>query len=443
MIDTVPEFCANINKEEYRSLGFVSTPYEIVDFIIHLAGPCKDSCSVLDPACGDARFLKQFALAYGKNHRFVGIDINLQALNCIKFDRNIKINLINTDFLLWDTSERFDIIIGNPPYGIIGDASHYPIYTLKNFKKEYKKRFVTWSGKYNVYGAFIEKAINLLKQNGRLVFIVPTTWLILDDFKYLRKFLAKHGLIEVFYVGKVFPKINVSAVVLKFTKGQKGLKLYNLANNNCFPVEVKLNHLLPSCSISKSEYEGELIRFDSPEWIIFERSGIPLGSLFNIHFAARSPEYRKSGLLSNVPQKGYVPVLTGRNLKAGKIDYDNCFSGWWIPKKKVATLRHFYSFPHLVVGHTKGTKLVCAIDWKCYPWREEYHLVPHTDVKIDLQKLEIYLNSEQIQEYLQNVYQDFTPHLTRTMLQLVPVPKQIVKFDSYNLFTIGEKNGKH
>jgi hypothetical protein len=37
--------------------------------------------------------------------------------------------------------------------------------------------------------------------------------------------------------------------------------------------------------------------------------------------------------------------------------------------------------------------------------------------------LERYLNSEQIQEYLQSLYRDLVPHLTKTMLARVPIPE--------------------
>jgi adenine-specific DNA-methyltransferase len=97
------------------------------------------------------------------------------------------------DFLLWEPGEAFDLILGNPPYGIVGEASKYPIHVLKEVKGLYKKTFSTWRGKYNLYGAFIEKSIHLLKPGGVLVFVIPATWLVLDDFSLLRAFLAKEG----------------------------------------------------------------------------------------------------------------------------------------------------------------------------------------------------------------------------------------------------------
>jgi adenine-specific DNA-methyltransferase len=81
----------------------------------------------------------------------------------------------------------------------------------------------------------------------------------------------------------------------------------------------------------------------------------------------------------------------------------------------------FMPFPHLVVAHTKGARVVCAIDARCYPWREEFHLIPKS-AGVDLQGVMAWLNSAPVQRYVQSLYRDFVPHLTLRMLERVPVP---------------------
>lgn len=87
-----------------------------------------------------------------------------------------------------------------------------------------------------------------------------------------------------------------------------------------------------------------------------------------------------------------------------------------------------YGFPHIVVGHTKGIKVVAALDERCYPWREEFHLVPKVG-DLDLQAIVWYLNSEPVQTYVRTLYRDFVPHLTLTMLKRVPIPYDLVSCD--------------
>jgi adenine-specific DNA-methyltransferase len=411
-----------------RSIGHVPTPFEIVQRMVELAAPRANPSAVLEPACGDGRFLRCFGETFGFHHKLIGVEINpchplpslgepkgggknCNAISDVGGSGGGIVQVIQADFLLWEPNEKFDIVIGNPPYGIVGDESHYPLHVLRERKAEYKRRICTWRGKYNLYGAFIERSVRLLKSGGRLVFIVPTTWLVLDDFVLLRRFLAQRGGLEVFYVGRVFPKVNVSCVILRFTLGGRGLWLYDWTG--CLGESKLVLH--------KESYDGGLIRFETPEWLAFEQSGIPLGTLFQIHFAARSPEFRRSGLVVSSPCEGYVPVLTGRNLKSGWIDYERCHSGWWMRREDAVRLRKFYGEPHLVVGHTKGARLVCAVDWRCYPWREEYHLIPRAGVQVDLKAVECYLNSERVQAYLQSLYRDLVPHLTKTMLAKVPL----------------------
>ena len=397
---TVKEFLGSVSD---RALGVVYTPPKVVDFMVSLVEPCKDRLRVLEPACADAPFLRAFSDRYGSHHEFVGVEIDSDRLSKARGCFS-NADFLETDFLLWDSDVKFDVVIGNPPYGIIGDASHYPIHVLKDRKSLYRQRSQTWRGKYNIYGLFIERAVELLEDGGQLVFVVPASWLVLDDFVLLRKYLADRGRLSVYYLGKVFPKRNVSVVVLKFEKCGRGLLLYNV------------NRLV----WQDDNYDGGMIRFENPKYSSLEREYVSVGELFEIRFAARSTEISRHAKVSKEPKSGYVPVLTGRNLGVGCVDYETCYSGYWFPHDSVAELREFYSFPHLVVAHTKGTRVVAAVDDKCYPWREEFHLVPKVD-GLGLHMIADALNRSVVQQYCRYLYLDFVPHLTRSMLERVPL----------------------
>jgi adenine-specific DNA-methyltransferase len=115
-------------------------------------------------------------------------------------------------------------------------------------------------------------------------------------------------------------------------------------------------------------------------------------------------------------------VLTGRNLKPGWVDYEKNHSGLWMPKERAKELRDFYATPHLVVAHTKGTKVVAAWDERAYPWREEFHLLPKQGVQLKPLALVRWLNSPVMQKYVKTLYRDFVPHLTLRMLERIPFP---------------------
>lgn len=78
--------------------------------------------------------------------------------------------LHNGDFLLWDDEERFDFVIGNPPYiriERIPDA----------LMKEYRRRYKTMFDRADLYIPFIEHSLEFLGPKGQLGFICADRWM--------------------------------------------------------------------------------------------------------------------------------------------------------------------------------------------------------------------------------------------------------------------------
>lgn len=408
--------------EEWKSFGAVSTPKEIVDLMINLINLDKKmQLDILEPACGFCNFIFGIYTKYPKNN-FFGVEINHEIYGksaCLFKD--LPFNLIEADFLLWHTEKKFDLIIGNPPYGIIGHESHYPIHTDPKKKNLYKTIFNTWFGKYNIYGAFIEKSISLLKSEGKLAFIIPATWMILDEFKKLRIYLSRLGKVKVYYLGKkVFDKVSVSVCILLFEKNKKGAELY-IRNDNGYNFNLVT---------SIANWNGDLLRFENENTKKLELEGVPLAKLFEIKISARSPEIRNLSEIKKKKNKVLLPFLNGRNIKKGFIDRNN-YTKLWIKKNSINKIKPFYTFiPRIVVGHTKGGKIIAALEEEIYPYvGDVYHLIPKIPIsKCDLIGVVNWLNSETIDNLMRTLYKDITPHTTATQLKIIPLPKYLNKY---------------
>lgn len=409
--------------KEWKSYGAVSTPKKIIELMISLTGLKKwENLDIIEPACGFCNFLTAIYSKFPQN-KFWGVEINDEVYRKIKkVFKNNPLKLIKDDFLLWQTNEKFDLVIGNPPYGIIGDKSHYPIHILKKKKAEYKKIFSTWYGKYNIYGAFIEKSVSLLKPDGRLVFIIPATWMILDEFKRLRKFLSCLGKTKVYYLGNnVFKGVSVSVCILVFEKGKKGVELYHQKGKS-FLGFVKMD-----------SWDGSILRFETQFTKNLEKGKSLLSDFFEIKISARSTEVKNFAPALSKSNNNVLPFLNGRNIKRGFIERKN-YVGFWLKKERVDQLKSFYGvLPRIVVGHTKGGKIFSAVESEPYPYvGDVYHLLPKTELSgEELNKMVTWMNSEKMEKYMTSLYKEITPHTTATQLRKIPID---IKVDKGTLF---------
>lgn len=112
-----------------------------------------------------------------------------------------------------ESRSGFDIIIGNPPYV----RPHNIDKETKKYLWEHSKVF---RAKGDIYAAFIEKGINLLKEKGLFAFIVPHTWLSLESFQELRNYILNNCIIRtiIFNPIKVFESAQVETLIFVFEK---------------------------------------------------------------------------------------------------------------------------------------------------------------------------------------------------------------------------------
>ena len=420
-------------KKDY---GIFFTPEWIVDFMVNLIDVTKytdkKEITILEPACGLAQFLvgiRRNQPILSKQVKFSGVEINQDIINylaTVHIGDNIKI--IRADYLLWQPGLSFDLVIGNPPYGIPSLSKHYTIKIDHATKEKYKSLYETWYGKYNVYGAFMEKSIKLLQPEGQLIFIVPPTFMILDEFKKLRTFLSQNGGTAIIYLGpNVFkPEADVSSVVLNFIKSDKftsRLELLEYKDNKIRTIKVN------------PHWQGEVVKFETDYTHSLESiCSYRLDDIYEIRISPRTPEIKHNPHVTRkipLDKNNYLPLLNGRNLKCHKIIYDN-LTGYWIKKSDAKKLRGYFNTPHIVIGHgfRENGKVGAAYDKKCYPWMGDvYHLLQKNDLfagDFDLSFTEIlnYFNSDYVKRYVKEVYREITYHLSITQLKNFPLPTQ-------------------
>ncbi|MDD4438989.1 MAG: TaqI-like C-terminal specificity domain-containing protein [Tissierellia bacterium] len=103
--------------------------------------------------------------------------------------------------------DKFDIVIGNPPYVSIRTKS----FNI-SFKKYYKDNFHLATGQYDLYVLFMERVQPMLNKHGILNFIIPTRFLSNETFEQARLFLYKNCRVKLYLNAEMpFEAANVEA----------------------------------------------------------------------------------------------------------------------------------------------------------------------------------------------------------------------------------------
>lgn len=257
-----------ISTELRKQLGQYATPADIVRYIFKSLeySPSADILSkkLIDPACGSGAFLVEAVRIYLNALKkagtpmykwypmvvsaIYGLDIDATACFFARLNlamllapavlefvsRNDVAKLKPLSVYCADTLQlfvsgeegislfydrrnqslkrRFDIVVGNPPF-----------FKIKNLKDCLKTAFAeSIYGHPNAYGVFLHAGIEMLRDNGRLGFIVPRSMLSGLYFKNLRAFIEKNtSLREIVYLAdrrRVFDNVLHGTMILSLER---------------------------------------------------------------------------------------------------------------------------------------------------------------------------------------------------------------------------------
>lgn len=232
------KICELANAERLNTAAYYTDQEVCFSAIAPLPNINSDEIRILEPSVGVGNFLHQIVKKYqGKKLIIDCVDINLDSIKLCKLlvsryldNDNVTFNFYHEDFLLWETKNNYDVIVGNPPYMKIKDNELLKVY----------RRGLTNQTTSNIFSFFIEKCSALGKN---ISLIIPKSLLNAPEYIKTRDLLEQHTLVHINdYNEKAFDvKIETVSVTFSTIKPKKDhiTTVYSYLNKQFICLEQK------------------------------------------------------------------------------------------------------------------------------------------------------------------------------------------------------------
>jgi len=213
----------SITIEEKKQTGSHYTPEVLANFVAKALSIVskKKSPKILDPACGDGELLFSIKQYY-PSAQLYGFDLNIEATELTKQRTDSIVSQV--DFLshvienyssgLFESNEKFDMVIANPPYirtQVLGAERAQEISNSFNLE-----------GRIDIYYAFLEGIHRVLKNDGYAGIIVSNRFMSTRSGSVVRKRITENfDIVHVWDFGdtRLFEAAVLPAVLLLKKKG--------------------------------------------------------------------------------------------------------------------------------------------------------------------------------------------------------------------------------
>lgn len=217
------------NVANRKATGSYYTPSKAVKKLCEVTFKTKENKTVLDPCCGSGNFLLNLPVDFQFENVYGG-DTDILAVKITRINMYLKYGITDKemlydhikvqDFLFSDSKEKYDYIIGNPPW-----AFEFSQTTKETLKKLYR---CTKNNNIESYDIITEKAIQSLKKGGRLAFLLPEAILNVKSHYAIREIICSTTSIEYLeYLGDIFTGVQCPSIILILKNSPKSLNCNN------------------------------------------------------------------------------------------------------------------------------------------------------------------------------------------------------------------------
>jgi tRNA1(Val) A37 N6-methylase TrmN6 len=171
----------SLSKKDKKDNGiFFTPPSTIAENITMISDYIQDGIDILEPSCGSGEYITQLNEIY-PNSKIKGVEYNQVIYEKIKhLNETDNITIHNADFLEYNDNQKYDLIIGNPPYFVM---------KKNDLGEKYHDYF---DGRPNIFIPFIIKCLGMLNPEGILSFVLPKNFINSLYYDKTRKYINEN-----------------------------------------------------------------------------------------------------------------------------------------------------------------------------------------------------------------------------------------------------------
>lgn len=395
--------------ESLRSLGEKSiygaffTPQKILQDL-----KIEKNLTVCDPCSGTGSILLK---VISKNHNPENIflrDIDLLALNIARvnfaiFFRSVEkiVNIEKSNVLENNEDNKFDVVISNPPFG------------AKLSYNEKKALLI----KYDVlktsetFSIALFNSLKSLNSNGRLIFILPESFLYVKTHYNIRKYIFQnYSSIEIKYFGKAFKGV-MSGIVRICVKKSGSKKV--IIKKNDESLELKAQMLI------KNEFRPPFVKTQN-EISILEK-------IFNTHaFYLKGKAQFGLGIVTGNNRKhlktnkndGMEAIFTGKELLPYNFSEPRFYIDYEPQKMQQVAATSFYRQPKICYKFISDRIVTCVDNDGVLILNSINFLIP--EEQLSFKAISAFLNSKPVSYIYKSLFN--STKVLRKHIESIPIP---------------------
>lgn len=408
------------NLGSRKATGSYYTPTKIVKRLCSklFEKNAVEGRDILDPCCGTGNFLLQlprdipFDRVFGNDTDLLSVKltrINMALKYGISDRAKLEAHITNQDYLNHAFSGCFDFIIGNPPWGYE--------YSDDEKNRLRSKYYSAIGSNIESYDVFIEQAMNDLKPNGVLFFVLPEALLNVKSHAPVRKILVDKSTFQYLdFLGNAFDKVQCPCIILGILNTGKPASCIGMevvTSNRSFTIGVE-RKILPECF--------SFLTTDA-EYSILSKIGDTNGKCYlagNATFALGIVTGNNKEYISNTKTPENEMVLKGADLCKYRFHQNSNYIVFKPESFQQIAPIEYYRAPEKLLYRFICNQLVFAYDnQQTLSLNSCNLLIPRLD-GLNIKYVLAVLNSRTIQYYFRKMFNSVK--VLRSHIEQLPIP---------------------